>query len=162
MQTGNTDFIYKHELNRACFQHDMAYGKSKDLTKGTQSDKVLRDKAFKIANGPKYDGYKRGLFSMVYKFFDKKSSGSGADAEPNYQLANELHRQIIRKFKRRKVYSSFRDNIWSVDLADMQSSSKYNKGIKYLLCAIDLFSKYAWVVPLKTKLELLLLMHFKK
>ena len=98
MQTGNTDFIYKHELNRACFQHDMAYGKSKDLTKGTQSDKVLRDKAFKIANDPKHDGYKRGLFSMAYKFFDKKSSGSGADAEPNYQLANELHRQIIRKF----------------------------------------------------------------
>ena len=98
MQTGNTDFIYKHELNRACFQHDMAYGKSKDLTKGTQSDKVLRDKAFKIANDTKYDGYKRGLFSMVYKFFDKKSSGSGANAEPNYQLVNELHRQIIRKF----------------------------------------------------------------
>ena len=77
---------------------------------------------------------------MVYKFFDKKSSGSGVAAiEPNYQLANELHRQIIRKFKRRKVYSSFRDNIWGVDLADMQSLSKYNKRIKYLLCAIDLF-----------------------
>ena len=59
--------------------------------------------------------------------------------------------EIIRKFKRRKVYSSFRDNIWGVDLADMQSLSKYNKGIKYLLCAIDLFSKYAWVVPIKDK-----------
>ena len=88
---------------------------------------------------------------MVYKFFDKKSSGSGVDAEPNYQLENELHKQIIRKFKKRKVYSSFRDNIWGVDLADMQSLSKYNKGIKYLLCAIDLFSKYAWVVPIKDK-----------
>ena len=98
MQTGNTDFIYKHELDKACFQHDIAYGKSKDLTKGTQSDKVLRDKAFKIANDTKYDGYKRGLFSMVYKFFDKKSSGSGANAKPNYQLVNELHRQIIREF----------------------------------------------------------------
>ena len=62
----------------------------------TQSDKVLRDKAFKIASDPKYDGYQRGLASMVYKLFDKKSSGSGLDAEPNYQLANELHRQIIR------------------------------------------------------------------
>ena len=96
---------------------------------------------------------------MVYKFFDKKSSGSGVDAEPNYQLANELHTQIIRKFKRRKVYLSFRDNIWGVDLADMQSVRKYNKGIKYLLCAIDLLSKYAWVVP---KEELILLMHVKK
>ena len=86
---------------------------------------------------------------MVYKFFDKKSSGSGVDTEPNYHLANELHRQIIRKFKRRKVYSSFRDNIWGVDLTDIQSLSKYNKGIKYLLCATDLSSKYAWVVPLK-------------
>ena len=77
----------------------MACGKSKYLAKRTQSDKVLRDKAFKIASDPKYDGYQRGLASMVYKFFDKKSSGSGVAAiEPNYQLANELHRQIIRKF----------------------------------------------------------------
>ena len=120
----------------------MVYGKSKDLTKRTQSDKFLRDKAFKIASDSKC-GYQRGLASIDYKFFDKKSSGSSVDAEPNYQLANELHRQIIRTFKRRIVYSSFRDNIWSVDLADMQSLSKYSKGIKYLFCAIDLFSKYA-------------------
>ena len=78
-------------------------------------------------------------------------NGSGVDVEPNYQLENELHRQIIRKFKRRKVYSSFRDSVWSVDLADMQSQSKYNNGIKYLLCAIDLFSEYTWVVALKDK-----------
>ena len=109
MQTGNTG----NELDKACFQHDMAYGKSKDLTERTQSDKVLRDKA----SDPKYDGYQRGLVSVVYKFFDKKSasvdksSGSGVDAEPNYQLASQLHRQVFRKFKRRKVYSSFRDNI---------------------------------------------------
>ena len=153
MQTGNTDFIYKNELDKACFQHDMAYGKSKDLIKRTQSDKVLRDKAFKIASDPKYDGYQRGLASMVYKFFDKKSSGSGI-TEPNYQLADEIHKPIIRKFKKRKVYSSFRDNIWGVDLTDMQSLSRYNKGIKYLLCAIDLFSKYAWVVPIKDKKEI--------
>ena len=151
MKTGNTDFIYRNGLDKTCFQHDMAYGKSKDLAKRTQSNKVLRDKAFKIASDPKYDGYQRGLASMVYKFFDKKSSGSGVAAEPNYQLAVELHRQITRKFKRRKAYSSFRDNIWGVDLADMQSLSKYNKGIKYLLCAIDLFSKYAWVIPIKDK-----------
>ena len=128
----------------------MADGKSKDLIKRTQSDKVLKYKAFKIASSLKYDVYQRGLASMVYKFFDKKSKGSGIFAnEPNYQLANELHKPIIRKFKKRKVYSSYRDNIWGVDLADMQSLSKYNKGIKYLLCAIDLFNKYAWVIPIK-------------
>ena len=66
--------------------------------KRTQSDKVLRDKAFKIASDPKYDGYQRGLASIVHKFFDKKSSGSGVN-EPNYQLANERHKPIIKKFK---------------------------------------------------------------
>ena len=140
----------------------MAYGKSKDLAKRTQSDKVLRDKAFKIASDPKYDGYQRGLASMVYKVFDKKSSGSGIDAEPNYQLANELHRQIIKKFKKRKVYSSFRDNIGGVDLADMQSLSKYSKGIKHLFCAIDLFRKYVWVVPLKSKRRISIVNAFQK
>ena len=89
MQTGNTDFIYKNELDKACFQHDMAYGKSKDLVKRTQSDKVLRDKAFKIASDPKCDGYQRGLASVVYQFFDKKPSESGITNEPNYQLASE-------------------------------------------------------------------------
>ena len=151
MQTGNTNFIYRNELDKACFQHDMAYGKSKELATRTQSDKVLTDKAFKTASDPKYDGYQRGLASMVYNLFDKKSSGSGVNAEPNYQHVNELHQQIILKFKKRKVYSSFRDNIWGVDLADMQLLSKYNKEIKYLLCAIDIFSKYAWVVSLKDK-----------
>ena len=104
IQTGNRDFIYKNELDQACFQHDMAYEKSKDLVKRTQSDKILKDKAFKIASNPKYDGYQRQLPSMVYKLFDKKSaslnksSGSGNVNEPNYQLANELHKPIIRKF----------------------------------------------------------------
>ena len=103
MQTGNTNFIYRNELDKACFEHDMAYGKSKDLIKKTQSDTVLKNKAFKIACDPKYDGYQKGLPSMVYNFFDKKS---GIINELNYQLANELHKPIIRKFKKRKVYSS--------------------------------------------------------
>ena len=72
MQTGNTDFIYKNELDKACFQHDMAYGKTKDLVKRTQSDKVLEGKAFQIASDPIYDGYQRGLASMVYNFFWQK------------------------------------------------------------------------------------------
>ena len=133
MQTGNTDFIYRNELDKACFQHDMAYGKSKDLVKRTQSDKVLRDKAFKIASDPKYDGYQGGLASTVYKFFEEKSSVSVVEAEPNYQLANTLYKHIIKKFRRKKIYSCFRNNIWDIDLADMQSLRKYNKGIKYLL-----------------------------
>ena len=98
MQTENTDFIYRNELDKACFQHDMTYGKSKDLVKRTQSDKVLKDKAFKIASNLNYDGYQRGLASMVYKFLDKKSKGSGIINEPNYQLANELHKPITTKF----------------------------------------------------------------
>ena len=99
---------------------------------------------------------------MVYKFFDQKSKGSGIINEPNYPLANELHKPIIRKFKKRNVYSSFRDNILGIDLADMQSLSKYNKGIKYLLCAIDLFSKYACVVPIKDKKGPSIVNAFKK
>ena len=102
MQTGNTNFIYKNELDNACFQHDMAYDKSKGLVKRTQSGKLLRNEAFKILSNPKYDGYQRGLVSMVYKFFDKKSaslnksSGRGIVNEPNYQLANALHKPIIK------------------------------------------------------------------
>ena len=111
LQIGNADFIYRNKLYKACFQHDMDYGKSKDLVKRIQSNKVLKDKAFKISSDPNYDGYQRGLASMVYKFFDKKSKGSGIVNEPNYQLANELRKRIIRKFKKRKIYSSFRDNI---------------------------------------------------
>ena len=81
MQTGNTDYIYKNDLDKACFQHDMAYSKFKDLAKRTQSDKVVRDKAFEIASNPKYDGYQRGLASMFYKLFDKTSTGSGTKNE---------------------------------------------------------------------------------
>ena len=142
MQTGNTDFIHRNELDKVCFQHDMAYGRSKDLVKKTQSDKVLNDKAFKIASNPSYDGYQRGLASMVCKFFDKKSKGSGIANEPNYQLANELHKPIIKKFKKKKVYSLSRDNIWGVDLADMQSLSKLTKesSIYYvqLICLVNM------------------------
>ena len=94
---------------------------------------------------------------MVYKFFDKKSTGSGFKKLKNTTkpsssiLADELHKPIIRKFNNRKVYTQFKDNIWGVDLADMQSLSRKNKGIKYLLRAIDLYSKYAFVIPLKDK-----------
>ena len=84
MQTGSTEFIYKNELDKACFQHDIAHVKAKDLVRGTQSDKVLRDKAFKIASDPKYECYQRNLPSLGYKFFNKKSSGCDITNEPNY------------------------------------------------------------------------------
>ena len=111
----------------------------------------LRNKAFEIARNPKYDGHRRGLVSMVYRFFDKKSKGSGIKSIPNQQLANELRNPIIKKNRKRRVYSSFKDNIWGVDLADIQLISQCNKRIRHLLWAIDLVSKYAWVVPLKEK-----------
>ena len=163
-EAGDTNYIYKNELDKVCFVHDAAYSNAKDLTKRTITDKILKHKAFDVAKDPKYDGYQRGLASMVYQFFDskvaspdKKSVGSGGKhvntkiTPQNEQLADEFHKPIIRKFKKRKVYSAFKDNIWGVDLADMQLLSKYNKGIRFLLCVIDIFSKYAWVVPLKDK-----------
>ena len=128
------------------------------MTKRIQSDEFLRDKVFKIGSDSKYDWYQRGLASTVYKFFDKKSTGSGIKSMSNKKIADELQQPIISKFKRRRVYSSFKDNIWAVDLADMQLISKYNRGIRFLLWEIDLFSKYAWIVPERSKKELLLLM----
>ena len=148
-RTGDTRYIYGNELDKACFQHDSAYADHKDLINRTEVDKVLRDKAYDIASNPKYDGYQRGLASMVYKFFDKKSMGSGIASSSI--LADERHKPIIRKFIKRKVYSQFKDKIWGVDLADMQSLSRKNEDIKYLLCAIDLYSKYAFVIPLTDK-----------
>ena len=94
MQTGNTDFIYRNEFDKACFQHDMACGKSKDLIKRTQSDKILKDKAFKIASNPKYDGYQRGLASMVYKFFNKMSKWGGISDSLANKSANEPNHQL--------------------------------------------------------------------
>ena len=97
---------------------------------------------------------------MVYKFFNKKTKGSGITLAnkfaikpipQNEQLAEELHKTIIRKLKKREVYSAFKEYIWAADLADMQLISKFNKGFRFLLCVIDIYSKYTWVVPLKDK-----------
>ena len=98
---------------------------------------------------------------MVYKLFDKKNKSKGVTTlanksaiksiPQNEQLAEELHKPIIIKLKKGKVYSAFKDNIWAADLADMQLISKFNKGFRYLYYVIDIFSKYAWVVPLEDK-----------
>ena len=88
---------------------------------------------------------------MVYKFFNKKSTRSGIENEikQNQQFENELHEPFISRFTKKKVYSSLKDNIWGVDLADIQLISKYNKEIRFLLCVIDCFNRYAQAVPLK-------------
>ena len=143
-QTGDTRYIYRNELDKACFQHDSVYADHKDLINRTEADKVLRDKAYDIASNPEYDGYQRGLASMVYKFFDKKATaepsakhviGSGTTKSSSLErnsliLEDELHKPVIKKFNKRKVYSQFKDNIWRVDLADMLSLSK--KKVKVL------------------------------
>ena len=108
----------------------MVYGDFKDLAKRTAADKVLRDKAFNIAKDSIYDGYQRGLASMFYKFFDKRTAGSGIKSmQQNEKLAEKLHKPIIRKFRKfsNKVYSTFKFNIWDDDLADMQLMSKFNE-----------------------------------
>ena len=146
--------MIRDELDKACFQHDSAYADHKDLINRTKTDKVLRDKVYDIASNPEYNGYQRGLASMVYKSFDKKSILTVLDDEP--------HKPIIKKFDKRSVHSQFKDNIWGVDLADLQSLSRKNKLIKYLLCAIDLFSKYAFAIPLKDKKGISIVNEFNK
>ena len=107
IETGDTNCIYKNEFDKACFQHDMAYGDLKDLARRAASDEILVDKAFNIAKNLKYDGYQKGLASMVYKYFDEKASGSGVSTHENderpldlamQKVAEELHKPIIRKF----------------------------------------------------------------
>ena len=113
-ETGDTSYIYENDLDKACFQHDMTYGDFNDIARRTASDKFLKGKTLNIAKNPRYHGCQRGLASMVYNFFDKKTKGSGINIplEFNEQLAKELHKPIIRKCKKRKVYSGFKDNIW--------------------------------------------------
>ena len=128
------------------------------INRRTAADKALRDKAFNIAKDPKYDGYQRGIASMIYKFFTKTSGWATRLANKfeikneiisNKELAEELHKSIIKKFEKRKVHWSFIDNIWSANLADMQLISKFDKGFRFLLCITDIYSNYVWVIPLK-------------
>ena len=142
----------------------MAYGDFKDLNRRTFADKVLRNKAFNTAKNPKYGGYQRGLALMIYKFFDKKTSGSGTKNEdfPYKELAEELQKPIIRKFDIRIVHSPFIDNIWGEDLADMQLISKVNTGFSFWLSVVDIYGKYAWVIPLKDKKGITIINDFQK
>ena len=115
MKDGRLSHILKNRLDAACFQHDSAYARYKDRLSRKQSDIALKNKALKIATDPRVNGYQRGLASMVCKFFNERTKGSGINLQANSLnneiLAKELHKPIIKNFKRRKVYSSFKDNI---------------------------------------------------
>ena len=150
-QTGDSKYIYLNELDKACFQHDMTYGDFKHLSRRTFADKVLRDKAFIIPKDLEHDGYQHGIASITYNFFDKKTSDSSIENTSNKELAKELHKPIVRKLNYRKVHSPFIDNIWGADLADMLLINRFKKGIRFLLCVIDIVSIYAWAIPLKDK-----------
>ena len=120
-ETGDSRYIYLNELHKAFILHDMAYEDFKDLTRRAASDKIFCNKAFNIAKNPKYDGYQRGLGSMVYRSFDKKASGGATKNEniSNKELAGELQKPIIKKLKKGEVQPTFIDNIWGNDLTDM-------------------------------------------
>ena len=160
-ETGDSRYICQNKLDKARFQHGMAYEDFKDLSRRTAADKVLRDKTFNIPNNPKYDGYQGGLATMAYKFLDEKTSATGANKFAgsgiknenisNKELAEDLQKPIVRKLNKSKEHSPFIENIWGAYLADMQLISKSNKASHFLLCVIDIFSKYAWVIPLKEK-----------
>ena len=155
MKDRKLSHILKNKLDAASFQHGSTYAKYKDRLNRKKSDVVLKNKALKSAMDPKINGYQRGLAPMVCKFFNERTKGSGIESDKklneNTKLAEGLYKLIIKNFKRTKVYSSFKDNIWGVDLADMSLISKFNKEIKYLLCVINLFSRYSWVILQKIK-----------
>ena len=128
-RTGNINLLYRNALDIACFKHDAAYAKYKDVERRSIADDKLK-------SNPEYDDYQRSLASMVYKFFNSKVAprnktipGKGTK-EVNKILAEELHKPFIRKFNQRKVYSQFKDNISGVGLADKRLLSK--KKIKEL------------------------------
>ena len=129
-ETGDLNYIYQSELDKASFTHDAASSdldSDKDLVKRIISDRILRDRAYENAKNSKCDGYKKILRSLEYKIFDKKI-GSGASV--NEVLAQTLHKPVIKKFRKRKVYARFNDNIWGADLAEMGLLFSFYHGVK--------------------------------
>ena len=163
-ETGDSRYIYENELDKACIQLDMSFGDFKDLNRRTIADKVLRDKAFNIAKNLKYHKYQRGSASMMYKSSNQKTyCGTVKDKIiSNKEVAEEFHKQVIRKLNKRKVHSSFIANIWGADLVDMQLMRKFNKAFRFLLCVVDIYSKCARVIPFKDKKEITITNAFQK
>ena len=149
----DSKYIYQNKLDKFCPQHDMTYVNFKDLSRRIGSDKLLCNKPFNIAKTPKYDGYQRGLASIAYWFFDKNSSVSNTSggavicARSGTLITRDEYavlQNLYAKLEKRKVFSSLKDDIWSTDVADMQLISEFNEGFQFLLCVIDVYSKYAW------------------
>ena len=114
--TEGLQYIYQNQVDRARFQNEMAYEEFEDLSRRTASNKILQDKVFNIAKISKHDEYQRGLGSMVHKKkFGWCCSNENMSNQPPLKLAEELRKPIIRKFKKRKVYSYFIGNIWGAD-----------------------------------------------
>ena len=150
------EHLYRNELDKAFVAHDTPYSDSKDLAKRTISDDILKHTSYEITRNRGYDEYQRSLACMVWKICDKKT-GSGAIAtnkagvNVNEKLAEELHNPVIKKFERSRVYGRFKGNIWAADLAETESFFSKDKNVQYLLCVIDVFTKYVSVKPLKNK-----------
>jgi hypothetical protein len=150
IKTGDTNHIFKNELDKACLYHDVAYGSNKDVPSRHIADKELMDRAIAIASDKTKNGYERALSSLLYKFFEKKiKMGQGIQSD-NAVLADELHHPIRHNYPRRKVKATNVDEIWACDLVDMTEVNADN-GYRYILNIVDCFSKYAWSVPLKSK-----------
>ena len=124
------------------FAHDARYSESKDLGQRTISDKFLNDRAYEITINHAYHECQRVLTSMVHKIFDRKL---GSEASVNEQLSEESYKPVAENFKRRKVYDRFKNNTCAANLSEIESLSSDNKNVKYLLCVIDVFTKYAWL-----------------
>ena len=117
----------------------------------------MKDRAYEIARNRNYVGYQGALASIVYKSFDKKA---GSGVRVNEQLAEEWHKLVIKKFKRRKVYAKFKDNIWAANFVEMEPLFSKNKNVKYLLRVIDVFTKYTWVKLIEEKKDKIVLNTF--
>ena len=140
------NYVYKNKLDKPCLAHDAAYAISNDLARTTVSDKVFKDRASEISLLPQYDGFQRGLACIVYKYFDKKTgpgATSKAIANVNEVLAYDSHKAVIKVFKRGQMYLRFKNNFLAADLAEVNSLSSFNHGIKYFLYAIYVFIEYA-------------------
>ena len=147
IQTGDTSHIFKNELDKHCFYHDSAYDKHKDVPNRLVADRKLMDGAYQIASDGSKNGYERALAAMIYKFFDKKIQiGQGIKDDI---LADELHKQIRHNFKRRRVNVYRANDILACDLVDMVNNK--DEGYRYILTAQDIFTKYSFAIPLKTK-----------